>query len=103
MAASFLAGQSTLSLLDAGRSNASGIGLSANARAITNSFLSQSRNGLGTILSSGLEDQIGAAQLQISALRSSRSGDQLARSLRAAEPEPEISPSTRGTEVDTEA
>ena len=101
---SFLAGQSTLSLLDAGRRfQAPGIGLSANARAITNSFLSQSRSGLGTILSSGLEDQIGAAQLQIAALRSSRTGTELARFLRPAESEPELSPSTRGTEVDTEA
>ena len=98
-----LLGAQTLSLLDSGRSNAPGIGLSANARAITSSFLSQSRNGLGTILSSGLEDQIGAAQLQIAALRSGLSDSQVARSLRSVEPEPEISPSTLGTEVDTEA
>lgn len=83
-------GSSTLSLLDAGRSNAPGIGLSANARAITTDFLNQTRNGLGTILSSGLEDQVGNAQIQIAALRAGKSNAQLA-------------PSLRGTEVDTQA
>lgn len=94
-------GSSTLSLLDAGRSNAPGIGLSASARALTSNFLSQTKGGLATILSAGKEDQVRAAQLQIGALRVGKSGSEIARSLRPIEPE--ISPSTRGTEVDTEA
>ncbi|MAI61537.1 MAG: hypothetical protein CBB87_03505 [Micavibrio sp. TMED27] len=60
----------TASLLEIGKQfSAPGIGLSANARAITNQFLSQSQAGTNAILSAGAQQTIDSAQQQILAIQ----------------------------------
>ena len=87
---SVLAGNATVSLLDAGRNlGARGIGLSASSRALTNKFLSES-SGLADGLFQSSVGSVRSAQIAINALRSSR-------------PESQILPSLRGTSLDTEA
>jgi hypothetical protein len=66
-------GGSALSLLSAARSFYKGIGLSANARAITDGYLDQSVSGLNTILSLNVSGNasIEAVQQKIKAIRAS--------------------------------
>ncbi len=85
------AGQSTLmnnmsvDILDIGRSiNRSGIGISANARAMTKDFLNKSQSGvnaifgMSTVKSSSIENM----QMQINAIRSRTPDSQVAEALR---------------------
>lgn len=73
---------STTSLLEAGRANMPGIGLSARARSLTSSYLQQSRGSLNALLSAGTSSGVEGLQKQILALRASLSDTQLATNLR---------------------
>lgn len=85
------AGGSTVSLLDAGRTN-TGVGLSANARALTKSFISDSGLNFGKIFSlNGVE------------FGTSETLQQKILAIRAGIPESGLAPSLRGENVDEEA
>lgn len=91
------------SLLDAGRGVASsGLGLSSNARALNNQFLSNTAD-INTLFSlgAGTDATVESAQQQILALRAGLSDSQLAPSLRSDDGG--ISAGSTGGTVDTEA
>ncbi|MCB1681594.1 MAG: hypothetical protein H6858_07430 [Rhodospirillales bacterium] len=87
-------GNSALSLLDAGRqlNSVSGVGLSANARALNSSFISSRAADVNQLfsLTGGTDGTVEGNQAAILALR-------------ASIPESQLSSSLRGQEVDTQA
>ena len=81
-----------LSLLDVARSNRiNGLGISSSARALNKQILSSSAGAFNQIFSAGAggDDPVESARIQINALRSKLSDN-------------ELSPSLRGNEVDQE-
>ncbi len=93
------------SLLDVGRSSLfdNGIGLSASARALNNSFIESNSATFNEIFSLGVgaNATVEGLQQEILALRGRFSDDQLAPSLR--QDTGEVAASETGQEVDTEA
>lgn len=95
----------SLSLLDiAGQFRAKGIGLSASARALTNQSLSESTNGLNTILSLGtVSSQTGSDQ-QIMAIRASLPKSAISEFARDPTTDDGlVGPADTGQTVDTQA
>jgi hypothetical protein len=96
------------SILELGKQfSAPGIGLSASARAATNTFLNQAQNGLNVILSAGVESSIQNTQTEILAIQSrlpaSSIGSAAARFDRPEVEDAPVATSENGNIVDTTA
>jgi hypothetical protein len=106
-------GGSALSLLSAARKFYKGIGLSANARAITDGYLDQSVSGLNTTLSLNVSGNasIESVQQKIKAIRASLPRSAISPDILAAEEADaakaadngNAAAGANGTNVDTEA
>ena len=84
---------SVTSILDAGRATAiSGLGLSSNARALNNSFLSSTADTFNSIfsLTGGTDGTVDGNQQAILALRASLPENQIASSLRGENVDEEV-------------
>ena len=82
---------------------AKGIGLSSDARDVTDNYIAQSTAGANTIFSAGTVNSASDLQRQVLALRSHFRKDQLSTQLQKAADDAVAKSSSVGTKVDTTA
>ena len=82
---------------------AKGIGLSSDARDVTDKYIAQSTAGANTIFSAGTVNSASDLQRQVLALRSHFRKDQLSTQLQKAADDAVAKSSSVGTKVDTTA